>query len=217
MRGNVIVIQQKKGCQTMVITSFLVTELTKIKENWCKLQQPERFIITSYSAKLEIHFLFMNYNYLFDLYRERYALLAHIYIYYTHTYAKCMPCSYQSSFFLKSKSYYTVFNIRTWAVKSLIWCLAMVINNKDFPVLLLGNIGMCGISFPAVIHYFQLKKVQASLNIDLQKEDKQKISSHVNMSAFMIKYSGLDSIVISLSGHSLLCKLIFQDLNYTKV
>lgn len=57
-------------------------------------------------------------------------------------------------FFFKSKSYYTVFNIRTWAVTSLIWCLAMVINNKDFPVLLLVNIGMCGISFPEAIHYF---------------------------------------------------------------
>lgn len=79
----------------------------------------------------------------------------HIFISTTHTHMlNACPVHISQVFFLKSKSYYTVFNIRTWAVKSLIWCLAMVINNKDFPVLLLGNIGMCGISFPAAIHYF---------------------------------------------------------------
>lgn len=77
------------------------------------------------------------------------------YLYLLHTYMlNACPVHISQVFFFKSKFYYIVFNIRTWAVKSLIWCLAMVINNKDFPVLLLGNIGMCGISFPEAIHYF---------------------------------------------------------------
>lgn len=72
----------------MVITSFSCHRSDKNQESVVQTTIARKiYNLPPIQPNLGVHFLFIDYNYLFDLYRERYALLAHIYIYYTHTYA----------------------------------------------------------------------------------------------------------------------------------